>query len=188
MALHKAQVTRLSKLLSHALRHEPWLYELELDEDGFLPVAAILIELRLLRTVWSHLSNEDLEIVVASSEKRRHEIVGDKIRALYGHSTPTKIIRDPSPPPDVLYHGTSHTLLSTNLSAGLTPKHRQYVHLSLDTNMAMQVGKRRGGKTVILVIRAREAFESGVPFYAGNEHVWLADRLPPEFISTDATE
>ena len=26
----------LSRVVSHALRHEPWLYELELDEDGWV--------------------------------------------------------------------------------------------------------------------------------------------------------
>ena len=27
----------LSKTISHALRHEPWLYELELDDEGWTP-------------------------------------------------------------------------------------------------------------------------------------------------------
>ncbi len=28
------KLDELSKVLSHALRHEPWLYELELDDEG----------------------------------------------------------------------------------------------------------------------------------------------------------
>jgi putative RNA 2'-phosphotransferase len=31
----------LGRVLSHALRHEPWLYELELDADGWVAVAAL---------------------------------------------------------------------------------------------------------------------------------------------------
>ena len=33
---------QLSKTVSHALRHEPWLYELELDDDGWVSVEAML--------------------------------------------------------------------------------------------------------------------------------------------------
>jgi putative RNA 2'-phosphotransferase len=36
---------------------------------------------------------------------------------------------------------------------------------------------------VILSIDAAAAARAGVPFYAGNDKVWLADRISPEFIS-----
>lgn len=32
----------LSRAVSHALRHEPWLYELELDDEGWVPVDQVL--------------------------------------------------------------------------------------------------------------------------------------------------
>jgi putative RNA 2'-phosphotransferase len=35
---------------------------------------------------------------------------------------------------------------------------------------------------IILRVQARQASEKGVQFYIGNEKVWLADRVPPEFI------
>jgi len=35
----------LSKAVSHALRHEPWLYELELDDEGWTPVDALVTAL-----------------------------------------------------------------------------------------------------------------------------------------------
>jgi len=34
----RLDLVRLSKTVAHALRHEPWLYELELDEEGWTPV------------------------------------------------------------------------------------------------------------------------------------------------------
>lgn len=32
----------LSKEISYALRHAPWEYELELDEEGFVPISQLL--------------------------------------------------------------------------------------------------------------------------------------------------
>jgi putative RNA 2'-phosphotransferase len=37
---------RLSRVVSHALRHEPWLYELELDEEGWADIDSVLAALR----------------------------------------------------------------------------------------------------------------------------------------------
>ena len=34
--------TELSKEISYALRHVPWEYELELDEEGFVPISQLL--------------------------------------------------------------------------------------------------------------------------------------------------
>ncbi|NTW40943.1 MAG: RNA 2'-phosphotransferase, partial [Cellulomonadaceae bacterium] len=36
----------LSRVVSHALRHEPWLYELELDEAGWVSVQSLVEALR----------------------------------------------------------------------------------------------------------------------------------------------
>ncbi len=34
--------TGLSKEISYALRHAPWEYELEMDEEGWVPVEQLL--------------------------------------------------------------------------------------------------------------------------------------------------
>ena len=36
----------LSRAVSHALRHEPWLYELELDEAGWVSMTSLVEVLR----------------------------------------------------------------------------------------------------------------------------------------------
>ncbi len=60
---------------------------------------------------------------------------------------------------------------------------RQYVHLSTDQDTAAAVGRRKFfPDPIILMVRAEDAWKAGVAFYAGNEKVWLADRVPPEFI------
>jgi putative RNA 2'-phosphotransferase len=121
--------------------------------------------------------------MIARSEKQRHELHDDKIRALYGHSLPGKLAKTPSVPPGVLFHGTSPAFLPAIKSSGLLRMTRQYVHLSSDVETALAVGKRKSREPIILQVRAKQANEQGIEFYVGNEKVWLVDHVPPEFIA-----
>jgi len=182
MSADRAQV-QLSKTLSYALRHAPWEYELELDDAGWVPVSAILTALHDERAEWRDLNESDLVAIVTGGDKRRFELANGRIRALYGHSIPQRLAKEPAAPPDVLYHGTVAATVSTILENGLKPMARQYVHLSVDKETASQVGSRRRGQVVIFTIRAADAHAAGVPFYQGNERVWLADAVPPGYLS-----
>ena len=173
---------KLSKEVSYALRHAPWEYELELDENGFVLIEQLLNSLNSLNEYGRNVTREDLEYIIANSDKKRHEIVGDKIRALYGHSVPNKIEKIPGIPPDILYHGTAKRFVDSIMRDGLLPMKRQYVHLSVDTTMATLVGKRRDSDPIILEIDAREALSDGIKFYIGNDKVWLCDKIPPKYI------
>ncbi len=166
----------LSKKVSHALRHKPWLYELELDPEGWTPLAALLDAL-------PSVTRDDLVAMMAAADKQRFELDGDRIRALYGHSVPGRIVKRRAEPPAVLLHGTAPASVSAIQRDGLLPMRRQYVHLSVDRETAAQVGGRRAAKPVILTVRAGEAHAAGVPFWHGNEMVWLAESVPPEFIT-----
>lgn len=173
---------KLSKEVSYALRHAPWEYELELDENGFVLIEQLLNSLNSCNDYGRNVTKEDLEYIIANSDKKRHEIVGDKIRALYGHSVPSKIEKIPGIPPDILYHGTAKRFVDSIMRDGLLPMKRQYVHLSVDTTMATLVGKRRDIDPIILEIDAREALNNGIKFYIGNDKVWLCDKIPPKYI------
>ncbi|MBR5405177.1 MAG: RNA 2'-phosphotransferase [Oscillospiraceae bacterium] len=174
--------TKLSREISYALRHAPWEYELELDSEGFVPLAQLLAAINESGGYGRTVTADDLAHIIEISDKKRHEIQGDKIRALYGHSVPMHISKEPFTPPAVLYHGTTHKALEAILQSGLKPMGRQYVHLSVETETAVQVGKRRDSKPVILVIDAAKASAEGVPFYKGNDKVILADSIPPQYI------
>ena len=177
--------TAISRTLSHALRHEPWLYELELDAEGWTPVEAVVEALRAERSDWRDLTTDDLAEVIAASTKRRHEMADGRIRALYGHSVPGKLARTPSPPPERLYHGTSPEALEAIRQNGLHPMARQYVHLSNNRADALEVGRRKHPQPVLLLVKAADAAKAGVAFYVDNEKVWLADRVPWSFIAID---
>ncbi|MFC4858200.1 RNA 2'-phosphotransferase [Actinophytocola glycyrrhizae] len=165
---------RLSKRMSHALRHAPWLYELELDEAGWTPVADLLAALGVSRA--------QLEHVARDSRKQRFELAGDRIRARYGHSVPGRIVREPGSPPAELYHGTSVASAAHILRDGLRPMRRQYVHLSVTREMAESVGSRKGDAVRVLTVDTPAALAAGVEFLRGNEVVWLTDHVPPMYL------
>lgn len=172
----------LSKTVSHALRHEPWLYELELNTDGWVSVAQLLASLRIERECWKELSESDLLAMILTSSKRRHEMREGRIRAIYGHSIPESLKRLPSCPPETLFHGTSPASVESIKQNGLLPMGRQNVHLSVDEATASEVGRRKSKAAVLLRVNARLAFDSGIAFYEGNGRVWLADVVPSQFI------
>lgn len=180
--MNKNNLESLSKEISYALRHAPWEYELELDDDGWVDVNQLLLALKL-NPKWSNIGTTDLELMISKSEKKRHEIVDGRIRAFYGHSIPNKILKSEATPPAILYHGTTREVLNSILQEGLKPNQRQYVHLSQDIETALQVGKRRDSEPIIFEIDAELAFANGVKFYLGNEKVWLADAIPPEYLN-----
>lgn len=178
-------LTELSRAISHALRHEPWLYELELDEEGWAPINDLIIALRNERSNWFGLTEIDVARMIANSSKQRHEMLDGRIRALYGHSLPGRLAKSVAIPPDILYHGTAPDAVQAIRENGLLPMGRQYVHLSADEATAYQVGKRKAIQPVILGISASIANASKIQFYRGNERVWLSDYIPSQYIVFD---
>ncbi|SBV99305.1 putative RNA 2'-phosphotransferase [uncultured Eubacteriales bacterium] len=174
--------SELSKEISYALRHAPQEYGLTLDEQGWVLVKDLIDALKK-QEKYSDLALKDIADMIQVSEKKRHELVGDRIRALYGHSTEEKIKKNAIQPPDVLYHGTAHKFLQKILQQGLIPKDRQYVHLSQDMETAITVGKRRDTDPVVLLVDASTAWKDGINFYHGNDTIWLADDIPAKYIT-----
>ncbi len=172
----------LSRTVAHALRHRPWLYELELDDDGWTAVEPLLDVLRRCRRAWTRLNEGDLRRMIAGSQKRSFEMAGGRIRALYGHSVPGSFHCTPAAPPEVLYHGTAAVAARRILVDGLLPMKRRFVHMSVDVATALAVGRRKTAKPVVLRVHAGQAFREGVRFYEGNEQVWLADSVPARYI------
>lgn len=69
------------------------------------------------------------------------------------------------------------------MNEGLKPMSRQYVHLSADIKTVNTVGKRKDSNPVLLKIDAEKASNEGIKFYQGNNIVWLADYIPPSYIT-----
>ena len=85
MGIATNNFSNLSRTISHALRHEPWVYELELDDEGWVLILQLLDALRSENEAWQELGESDIREMVRTSSKQRHEIRDGRIRAIYGH-------------------------------------------------------------------------------------------------------
>jgi putative RNA 2'-phosphotransferase len=176
---------KLSKTVAHALRHEPELYGLQVDHEGWTNLFDLQNALQRF-PAWRRLRIEDILYMNRTSPKERFEVKGDKIRALYGHSFEGKVEKTAATPPEYLYHGTSPDVAREILTEGLNTMNRHYVHLSLDKRGAYNVGRRKAYYPAILRISAKQASEDGINFYIGNDIIWLADSIPAQYITIDA--
>jgi putative RNA 2'-phosphotransferase len=171
--------TQLSKIVSHALRHEPQSYNLTLDENGWVSI------IELASAIGQKGITADVAIItdmVTKSAKKRHEILNGKIRAYYGHSIPDKILKNEAEPPEFLYHGTIEDNLNDIKTKGLLPMGRQYVHLSTDEEIAKKVGSRKEGNLIVLKINAKEAYQNHVKFFGETNGIWLSENVPSIYI------
>lgn len=173
-------MSRQSKFLSFILRHKPEEVGLTLDAAGWVPIDLLL---SALKKAGRPMSQQELEALVASNDKKRFTISGDGafIRAAQGHSIHVKLGLSPLVPPEALYHGTARQNLDRIFMDGLKPMGRQHVHLSASPSDAQQVG-RRHGKPVVLQVPALQMHEAGHAFYVSDNGVWLVNNVPAHFI------
>ena len=167
-----------SKLLSYWLRHAPADGGLVLSRDGWAPVPDVLAA---LETAGRPTGADELADLVATNDKRRFELAGDRIRAVQGHSIEVDLRLEPQRPPDLLFHGTVERFLTSIRQDGLRPGSRQHVPLSADEATARTVGARRG-VPVVLEVDAAAMQAAGMQFYRARNGVWLTGWVPPEYL------
>jgi len=170
---------RVSKYVSFLLRHNP--EDLEMDGDGFVDLDELVSKVkRRYPTVDRNL----LIKMVDESERKRFEIIENKIRALYGHTIPVHIHLKEDKQIARLYHGTTPQAARQILEKGLKPMRRRWVHLSPTDEIAREVGKRRTKSPVVLVIDASEARSSGIKYFRATDNVYVCKHVPAKYIKT----
>ena len=169
----------LSRFLSFLLRHRPANYPLHFDKQGFVDWGEVI---RAVQARFPDVTEEEVLDVIENSDKKRFERRQGKARATYGHSFPVDLGLETVEPPARLYHGTARDLAQTILRHGLKPRGRQYVHLSLSMEEAIEVGKRRDPTPSVVVVDSRAAHAGGILFYSSGE-LFLTREVPPTFLS-----
>ena len=179
--VERHRAVRISKLLSLGLRHDPAALAITLDSAGWTEVDDVL---RGLATHGETVTGDELEEIVASSDKQRFALSPDgaRIRANQGHSVKVDLGLPKVEPPEILFHGTVTRFLDPIRRDGLLRRARTHVHLSADVATAQTVARRRAGEQVILRVNALTMHHAGHAFFMSANGVWLTERVPPEFI------
>jgi putative RNA 2'-phosphotransferase len=172
-------VVRASKFLAKYLRHDPAAIGLSVDAGGWVGVRDLLAA---CERAGMPMTRAELEHVVATNDKQRFVLDGDRIRANQGHSIAVELGLSAAEPPALLYHGTVARFLTQIRRDGLRPMRRHDVHLSPDVETARRVGARRG-KPVVLTVRSGAMHHAGHEFRQSANGVWLTKSVPASFLS-----
>jgi putative RNA 2'-phosphotransferase len=174
-------LVKTSKFLSFVLRHNPRAIGLDLDDQGWASVDALIAAAAEHGTQLSH---DRIRQVVETNDKQRFALSpdGQRIRANQGHSIRVDLGLEPIEPPEYLYHGTATRFLASIRSQGLKPSGRHHVHLSPDQATAVKVGTRHG-VPVVLRVEAARMHADGAVFYRSENGVWLTDHVAPTYFA-----
>jgi putative RNA 2'-phosphotransferase len=174
------RLVKVSKYLSKHLRHMPQRLGLSLGPGGWVRVDTLLAA--CARNNFP-LDRRELEQVVAQNDKKRFSLdpTGNLIRANQGHSVEVDLQLEAADPPAVLFHGTGEGSVSFILRDGLKKMNRHHVHLSPDVATAIRVGQRHG-RPVVFTVDTAGMIRAGFTFYRSDNHVWLVDAVPPEYL------
>jgi len=177
LALENDLRIKVSRYVSYLLRHNP--EDLEMDDEGFVELDQLVSK---LRRCFPTVDKKFLTETVDQSEHRRFEIVGDKIRALYGHTVDVQVHLKEDIEVERLYHGTTPEAAEQILEKGLQSMKRRWVHLSPTKEIAYEVGKRRTESPVILMIDVSEARSHGLRFFKATDKVYVCKHVPAKYI------
>jgi putative RNA 2'-phosphotransferase len=177
--------SRLSRAVSTVLRHTAWQLGLEPDQEGWVDLDDLVDVLRAEPGL-DGLTSTDVVRTAGSSARRRFELSGNRIRALYGHSYPLVAGPPRIVPPATLFHGTARGSVPSILRLGLRPRGRQFVHMAASPELAELVGGRKDSTPAVLVIDARGAEAEGTAFYGATDEIYLACHVPPRFLTLRA--
>jgi putative RNA 2'-phosphotransferase len=178
--MNNSRLVKISKYLSKHLRHQPERIGIKLAPGGWVAVDELLTA---CQNNFFPINRFELNEVVANNDKQRFSFdsTGTLIRANQGHSVKVDLQLEPANPPDVLYHGTSHSVVEAILREGICKMSRHHVHLSSDTTTAQKVGARHG-RPVVFAVDAATMHKKGYTFYCSENGVWLVDHVPPAYL------
>lgn len=176
----RKQFKKLSKFLSLILRHKPDTIGIKLDDSGWTDVDSLISK---MNDYGISIDLETLILLVETNNKKRFAFNQNqtKIRANQGHSVNIELGYKAKMPPETLYHGTGNKSVKSILKKGIEKRKRHHVHLSLDIETALNVG-RRHGKPVVFEILSKQMFEDGFEFFLSKNGVWLTDNVPVKYL------
>lgn len=173
------EMEKLGRLMAGILRHGR--FELPMDEQGFVPIRKIIATIKKHNSRMPWLRSHHIEALVETDPKGRYQIVGDMVRATYGHTIPDLDLQlSTDNIPDVLYYPTTEEEAEIILETGLVPTDRSMVHLSLTYQDAYNAGSVRVESPLILAVDVDKCFDEGYDIGKAGRTVFLCSKVPAD--------
>ena len=177
------ELERIGRTMAGALRHFPEKFDLQMDEQGFVPMREFIFAVKKYNPRYHWLRPHHIIALIETDPKGRYQSSTDLIRATYGHTIELDLRLPTDNIPDHLFYPTTEEEADIILETGLKPSDRRLVHLSKTYTDAFNAGRVRTDTPVILDIDARGAIESGLEIQRAARTVYLIGEVPAEFLS-----
>ncbi len=180
--MNEKELAWFGRTLTGILRHFPEEFGLEMDINGWIAVEDIVTSVRRRNHRAKWLRPEHIIALAKTDEKGRYQLMNGRIRATYGHSKEVILDLPTDNIPDTLYYPSSEEEAVILLETGIRHSDRAKVHLSDTKISAVEAGKHRVSKPVILKVDAANAIKNGVVIQRAGKHVYITDFIPAEHI------
>jgi len=180
MALRK-DPKQLSKFLAYMLGSHPDEFGLVPDGDGFIKLKEFLQAISEEHG-WGYVRRQHLDEIRLTVPDPAIEIEADAIRAKNRDQLPR-----PAPAqnlPKLLFTCIRRKAHPVVLEKGVFPMGRSQVILSLSSEMAVRMGKRKDTLPVLLTVNVRKMSDLGFVFQQLGRTLYLTDTVPVDCFSS----
>jgi len=181
--MSEQELNSLSRIMAGALRHFPDKLGLMMDGKGWVEISSLIDAIGTGRSGFSWLRPHHIEALVCTDPRERYQIDGGMIRATYGHTIDVNLDDLPHADLDYFYYPVTEEEADIILEGGLHPIERKKVHLSGNIEKAIEAGKVRTEKPLILKIDGSKAKKDGIIIYHAGKDVFVTDSVDAKYIS-----
>src|SRR6185436_9692872 len=122
VVLDDEKAERLSRFMALVLRHRALMFDLPMDEEGFVPIDDLLDLMAERQRSLDWVEPEHIDALARNQGRQRFEVRDDRVRATYGHSFSRPIFYPAVEPPDELFVAMSRTRMAEVRQKGLRPQ------------------------------------------------------------------
>ena len=179
---NKRKVAHLNHLLNYILGNKPDEFGLVPDKEGYISLKELLKAINEEPNM-AYVRESHIREVLLHNRDSFFEIIEKKIRSIKRNFTPVDKDQDRVHPPKTLYKGIKRKTYPFILKSGLLPGSKEHIVMTKDKDLAIRTAHRLDQKPIILEIKAGVAAENGIPFFLFGDSIFLADKIPVQFIS-----
>lgn len=179
---YKRKVANLSRLMGYLLGNRPYESGLVPDREGYVTIKELLKAINE-EPHMAYVRESHVREVLLHDGEGIFEIDGKKIRSTKRNFGPVRKEKDLAPLPKILFKGVKRKAYPSILKSGLLPGSKEHVVMTKDRDLAIRIARRLDPKPIILEISAGSAIENGIALYQFGDSLYLADRVPVQFIS-----